>query len=72
MLLSLERVVDGSNATNLTTIITQEILVNGSISNSNFISKKLMSFGPYGVSVFQGFAHLCYYPTLIPICSIHD
>jgi hypothetical protein len=72
MLLSLEHVVDGSNVTNLTTIITQEILVNGSISNPNFISKKLMSFGPDGVSVFQGIAHLCYCPTLIPICSIHD
>jgi hypothetical protein len=55
MLLSLERVVDGSNATNLIIIITQEILVNGSISNPNFISIKLMSFGANGVNVFQGY-----------------
>ncbi len=55
MLLCLEHVVDGSNAINLITIIIEEILVNGSISNPNFISKKLMSFGADGVSAFQGY-----------------
>jgi len=39
MLLSLEHVVNGSNVTNLTTIITQEILVNGSISNQFHFQK---------------------------------
>jgi hypothetical protein len=52
MLLSLERVIDGFNASNLTTIITQAIIINGGISNLNFISKKLMSFGANGVNVF--------------------
>jgi hypothetical protein len=52
MLLFIERVIDGSNAPNLNTIITQAILVNGGISNLDFISKKLMSFGAKGVIIF--------------------
>jgi hypothetical protein len=51
-LLSLKHVVDGFNVANLTTIITQAIIVNGGISNLDFISKKLMSFGANGVIVF--------------------
>jgi len=57
---------------NLIAIITQAILVNGGISNLDFISKKLMFFGVKGVIVFLGLPHKCYYPTPIPICSIHD
>jgi hypothetical protein len=55
MLLSLEHVVNGFNASNLTMIVTQTIIINGSISNPNIISKKLMSFGANGVNVFQGY-----------------
>jgi hypothetical protein len=51
MLLSLELAIDGFNVTNLITIITQVILVNGGISIFDFISKELMSFGANGVIV---------------------
>jgi hypothetical protein len=54
MLLSLQSVVDGSNATNLTIVITQTIFINKGISNLDFISKKVMSFGGDGVSIFEG------------------
>jgi hypothetical protein len=54
MLLSLQQVIDGCNATNLTIVITQTILINKGISNLDFISKKVMSFGGYGVNVFEG------------------
>ncbi len=40
------------NAINLTIVITQKILVNGGIFYLDFISKKVMSFGVDGVSVF--------------------
>jgi len=40
MLLSLQQVIDGSNATNLTIVITQTILMNKGISNLDFISPK--------------------------------
>jgi hypothetical protein len=54
MLLSLQHVVDGSNATTLTIVITQTIFINKGISNLDFICKKVMFFGGDGVSVFEG------------------
>jgi hypothetical protein len=38
--LFLQQVVDGSNATNLTIVITQTIIINKGISDLDFISKK--------------------------------
>jgi hypothetical protein len=35
-------------------VITQTIFANKGISNLDFISKKVMSFGCDGVSVFEG------------------
>jgi hypothetical protein len=43
--------MDGYNVVNFTTMIMQAILANGIISNLNFISKKVMSFGANGVNV---------------------
>jgi len=55
MLLSLQPIVDGSNATNFTIVITQTILINKGMSSLDFIFKKVMSFGGDGVNIFEGY-----------------
>jgi hypothetical protein len=54
MLLSLQPVVDDSNATNFTIVITQTILINKGMSSLDFIFKKVMSFGGDGVNILEG------------------
>jgi len=52
MLLCLECVIDGSNATNLKIVIIQVIFNNGVKQHSNALFKKLLSFDVNGVDYF--------------------
>jgi hypothetical protein len=53
ILLSLERVVEGADAGNLTRVIIQALLTVGGLTGES-LSSKLICFGANGVSIFQG------------------
>ncbi len=48
-----DKIVDGSSYNNLTKVIMCVLLKGGGLTNKE-LSKKLLSFGTYGVNVFQG------------------
>jgi hypothetical protein len=52
VLLCLECVIDGSNATNLKIVIIQVIFNNGVKQHFDVISKKLLSFGVNGIDFY--------------------
>jgi len=49
----LEQLVNGGTTNNLTKVIVESVFQNGGLKKSNLVSK-LISFGPNGVSIFQG------------------
>jgi hypothetical protein len=54
ILLSLQHVTEGSNADNLTDMISTTLSYHGGLDSEGSVAKKLICFGADGVAVFQG------------------
>jgi hypothetical protein len=54
ILLSLQHVIEGSNADNLTNMISKSLSYHGGLDSEGSVAEKLIYFGTDGAAVFQG------------------